>query len=269
MNKSVSYSNQQNSSSQITDPSSQQQASNVLPHNQESAKTKKSNQRLIIGLVLIALGINGILAFQNYQLKKQLEEQNLSPKVTPTKAPPPIPTSTISTPSPTLSVDITANWKEYTNIEYNYQFKYPPNWVLKTRKISEITSPLYVTRQNVESEEVNNYLFLISSWDNPEELSLTAWLQFMKNSNALPLPAEDIKLVANDSVANQPAFRIWNDPISKGKKPGKCVQACPVLDVYFIYKKRAYRAQLNYMREADEESQVIFDQILSTFKFTD
>jgi hypothetical protein len=114
----------------------------------------------------------------------------------------------------------------------------------------------------------------VRTWDNPDELSLADWLQFMRESDALPLPVEDMELTPNTSVGGpaspaggEEALQFWSDPLSRGAEPGECHQACPVFSVYFVHGNRAYVAQLNYLREFDEDSFVLFSQILSTFEF--
>lgn len=211
----------------------------------------------ILGII-IATG----LVFAGYKLA-QIRQVQPGPQPTPTP-------ESVSTPTPTIVVtptpDPTADWKTYTNSKYGYQFKHPLGWIFKAEIVSDETKPLYVIRENVLSNIVDDYLVFISVWDNPDRRSLINWLQFMKDSGALPVPAE-AELAANYTVAGEPAFKIWSDPISKGKEPGRCFQACPILDVYFTHRDKAYRVELNYHREVDKESQETFNLLLSTFKF--
>jgi len=171
------------------------------------------------------------------------------------------------TPTPTPDSDLMAGWKTYTNTKYGYQFKYPSGRNFKISLSNTESSPLYVIRETVSSGYLDDWDILISVWENPEQLSLIDWLKFLKNSNALPLPTENKELVSNYSFSGIEAFRTWMDPLTNGEQPGKCVQACPILDVYFVRNNFGYRVELSYTKEVDAESQKIFDQILSTFKF--
>lgn len=163
--------------------------------------------------------------------------------------------------------DETANWETYTNLKYGYQFKHPRGWIFTPTVIGDESKPLYVIRETLKTNTLDDYFISIKTWNNPSQLSLVNWLQFMKSSGALPLPSEDVSLVANDRVGSEPAFRIWSDPLSKGQEPGKCFQACPVLSVYFTHGNRAYLVEHTYLREVDQASQEIFDLLLSTFEF--
>lgn len=230
----------------------------------------------IFGIVLV-----GALVFTGYILgqkgiRLELVEKSV-PGATPTLEPTPVSEITPSpTPLPTdfpaetpVEAEPTADWETYTNSKYGYQFKHLSGWGFKTSVIGEATQPLYVIRESVDSKNIDDYVVSIKVWDNPGERSLIDWLQFMIDSKALGLPAEDVELISNYTVGGEPAFRIWSDPLSKGKEPGRCVQVCPALSVYFTHDDKAYRAEHVYMREVDEASQKIFNLSLSTFQFLD
>lgn len=227
---------------------------------------EKKEKRWLKSLLFSILGIilaSG-LVFAGYKIA-QLKQVQPGPQSTPT--PEITPTST---PLPTEAPEEgepTADWETYTNSKYSYQFKHPKDWSFKAEVVSDESKPLYVIRELVVSNIIDDYLVSISTWNNPERHSLVDWLEFREDSETpLPLP-DDVELVANYIVAGEPAFKIWSDPISKGKEPGRCFQACPILDVYFTHSDKAYRVELNYHREVDKESQETFNLLLSTFKF--
>ena len=100
-------------------PEKQPQIANIPPSNQETVQRKKSNKWPIIGLTifaLTALGVTGVFAYQNYQLKQKDDSQKDNPVISPkpTEAPLPTPTS-----------DPTANWLTFTQKDICYSFKYP------------------------------------------------------------------------------------------------------------------------------------------------
>ncbi len=162
----------------------------------------------------------------------------------------------------------TADWEIYTNTDYGYQFKHPAGWIFTARMVAtDPSKPLYVIRQEVQSNNIDDYLVSVRAWDNPDGLSLADWIQFMKDSNAFATPTEDMDTTANTEVGGEQALQFWSDPLSGGQEPGECFQACPVLSVYFVHGDKAYAVELNYMREFDEDSFILFSQILSTFEF--
>lgn len=136
INEPVSSLNQQASDPQSTNTSTSQQPSNVSLLVQESTQGEKSNRWLIVGLMVFAvvvLGTAGTLAYQSYRLRKQSLSSGAVPtKVTPTEVLRPTPTRTVITPLPTLTADLTADWKTYRSDENGIEFKYPVGWYAKS-----------------------------------------------------------------------------------------------------------------------------------------
>ncbi len=239
----------------------------------EPKKEEANKWLVVVGLIVTGLLIGGGLVFAGYKLTQQkvpeLEEFEV-PSVT---APSPAAESTVPVSSPSAE-PTTENplegWETYTNATYGYQFRHPAGWAFAVDITNDDPgTALYVIRQGIQSNDVDDYRVLVRAWDNPDELSLPEWIQFMRDSNALGLPVEEMDTSANTQVGEEDALQFWSDPLSGGAEPGECVQACPVLSVYFVHGDRAYVAQLNYLREFDEDSFVLFSQILSTFEFLD
>lgn len=59
--------------------------------------------------ILLSLAAVAFLYYQNQQLKTMLANYQ-------------------TTPVPTATPDVTANWKTYTNLQEGFSFKYPPAW---------------------------------------------------------------------------------------------------------------------------------------------
>lgn len=236
---------------------------------QNSAATKEDANKwlVVVGLIVTGLLIGGGLVFAGYKLTQQkvpeLEEFEA----------PPTPTPTIPSASPSAEEEMEAetplsDWETYINTAYGYQFQHPAGWRFLIDVVNDDPgTALYVIRQGIQSDDVGDYAVLVRAWDNPDELSLAEWIQFMKDSNALATPTEEMDTSANTRVGGEDALQFWSDPLSGGAEPGECVQACPVLSVYFVHGDRAYAAQLNYLREFDEDSFLLFSQVLSTFEF--
>jgi len=208
---------------------------------------------VVIGLIVAGLLIGGGLVFAGYRLTQQRvpEFEEFGELV----AEPAVPASSPSA-EPAVE-DPLEGWETYTNAAYGYQFQHPADWIFSVD----------VTRQEIQSNDVDEYTVAVRAWENPDELSLAEWIQFMRDSDALGFPVEDMDTTANTQIGGEEGLYFWSDPISGGAEPGECFQACPVLSVYFVHGDKAYVAQLNYLREFDEDSFVLFSQILSTFKF--
>lgn len=73
----------------------------------------------IIILVLIALAVVGYFGYKNYWPKSQ--------------------TPVITSPLPTVTADPTVNWKAYTNNKYQFEFKYPSDWIDLASKPEDVT----------------------------------------------------------------------------------------------------------------------------------
>lgn len=77
----------------------------------------------VILLVIISI-IAGYLLYQNYQLRTQIS-QLVAQIPTPTAEPTPF-----ATLGPTATPDVTADWKTYTDPKGKYSFKYPTDWTV-------------------------------------------------------------------------------------------------------------------------------------------
>lgn len=250
----------------------------------EGTKEDANKWLVVVGLIVAGLLIGGGLVFAGYKLTQQrvpeLEEFSVPPVTTPSPATEPVtptappeatPTAGEAEPeteAPLSGESAFGGWETYTNTDYGYQFQHPAGWNFSVDVVNEDPgTALYVIRQGIQSNDVDDYRVLVRAWDNPDELTLPEWIQFMRDSNALGLPVEEMETTANTQVGGNDALQFWSDPLSGGTEPGECFQACPVLSVYFVHGDNGYVAQLNYLREFDEDSFVLFSQILSTFEF--
>lgn len=109
---------------------------------------------LVVGLVVVLLVLGGAYYFVNKSSSSTVSSSIVQ-----------APASPIVSPSPTL--DETANWKTYTNNEYHFSFKYPPELTLQKddklvidstdfdgQKISVVQySPSFTTGKLVQSND--------------------------------------------------------------------------------------------------------------------
>jgi hypothetical protein len=268
----------------------------------EEVEGKESANKwlVVVGLIVVGLLIGGGLVFAGYKLTQQkvpefeeFEKEISTPRPEAGRPLDETPTPTVPAASPSAEEETEEpetteeenpfeGWETYTNTAYGYQFMHPAGWSFSIDVTNEDPgTALYVIRQGITSNNVDDYTVAVRAWDNPDELSLGDWLEFMKDSNALPLPVEDMDLIPNTEVGGEEALQFWSDPLSGGAEPGECVQArlptpdavgyggqaCPVLSVYVVHGDRAYVVNLNYLREFDEDSYILFSQVLSTFEF--
>jgi len=169
-------------------------------------------------------------------------------------------------PNPTL---LLSKWKIYINEKQKYFFKYPSEWVFQVT----FSSPTASSKPHAIMEEISNrndynwnWSVRIAAWDNPSNLSLIDWLKSRNEPGGLI--SKDMPFVPNTVVgkARIAALQTWTGSTT-WDKPSKCVQACPTLDIYFVYKDKGYRVELEGKDAAKKESQEIFKQVISTFEF--
>ena len=143
------------------------------------------------------------------------------------------------TPTPTL--DPTANWKTYANNVFGYSIKYPDSWAVS----ENINGPI-LRIDDSKNQGAGVYFTII---DDPENISI---------ENKIHSPVETIKLTYSDVTINGIAAKRANLPNQQGCTPGD--------DSVFIKKGTViYEIQ----NRCGFVAAAIFNQILSTFKFTD
>lgn len=212
----------------------------IIPEISPASKSPKRKTGLIIGitaLFLLLLGITGLFAYQNYQLKKQTSQ------IQPT----PTPKTVIS---PTLAVDTTAGWKTFTSSALGFTFNYP----------IEYESP----------EERENYLSLISPL-NPnrgkgyelqnDELKIEIVTEAAKEDNS-PMRCWNDHNAGEGKILNQSEIDIGGTNTTiidwAGHGTGQ-----------FICIARDEQRYLINKYPLKTTRQIEFNQILSTFKFLD
>jgi len=203
-------------------------------------------------LIITTLGLIAYLIFQNQKLQKQV----LNPSISPTfQVPSPASQSVSPTPKTVSSISIppdgTVNWKTYVDVNNNYQLSFPPNWTL-----DNTTTPEYP--EIIPSDEgPNNEGRIIITTFLPSTKSLS---QFMKDTNLstgrknsdVYTFIRQIKISGEDGI------------LTKGGCCGLFGQ-----HAFVQHKDRIYQITLKGPIDGHQiKFQSVFDQILSTFKFT-
>lgn len=189
-------------------------------------------------LILVFLASTAFLFYQNMQLKNMLASYQTQPTVSPTA-------TTYQSPVPTT--DLTANWKTYTNNYWKISFKYPDT-LLKS-------CPNYLT----EKEGIG---FWESDFTCPDghdvfpEIGLTGYDLGKYTESKTPSKTETIII---DGKQEQKKTYLYNEsdgPAAGLKQSINVVIALPNGTIVM------------YQLGDDVTKQKLFDQILSTFKFT-
>ncbi len=195
----------------------------------------------------ISLAGVGLLAYQNMVLQRQIVSLQVQP----------IPTLS---PASTPTADPTANWKTYTNGNYNYQFKYPLNWPDIPSVVSNQKDGFQLAGQNV-------YLSQYFPQVKPPQFQIEV---FKSNKELRPDELEE------KEGCGFPTFAISKSKVGGiqaivGRRLAPRDSSAP----YYTglhYCVRTYSGGFIYNFLWEEGSDVdsgLFDQILSTFKFVD
>lgn len=207
----------------------------------------KSNFLVILlsTLLIISVAISGFFAYQTQKLVKELTLLRLEPTLVATIEPTAEPVATESS-----EVDSTANWKTYTDSVGGFSFKYPGNYLLE---ISDIYPYL---NKNI-TWRYNN----ISTSDCRGDCPLT------EKTSDLMIDNHKAKKLEGyiGEVGGNIAQRFVNYEIQNGSKYFLLsLQATPQKLSKDDYNKYYVAGKII---EIKTEDKLIFDQILSTFKF--
>lgn len=200
-------------------------------------KSFLSNKLLIIVIILIILlGAGGTYLALN---------SKPNPQSTVSKA---LPTSV-----PTPTVDPTASWKTYTNLELKYSLKYPPDW----NAITDGSLKINGIRISIGPNATGGFE------DFNTKVSITA---ITPGLNTNISSAKDLMVVGNPPPKVYPTIETIT---FKGLKVYKKIQEDASDLIAFDKDGLVYSIYLFHRSHIDNVDPKIYDQILSTFKFTD
>lgn len=210
---------------------------------------------LFVVLILVLLAATGVFAYQNMQLQKQIAILQTQP--TPTLLLPPTPQT-----KPDLAPPNTSNWKTYTSSAIGVEFKYPPDWKITTfpnnsRMILMISSTVPTDKFGVPNDE-NSPGYIRVIYFVCEELS---------TKENIPCDTFD-QLAANTKYDLQPKT-IKETSVTISEKQGTQISG---VSKYEGFRKYTFFSAGEYQQSVvtyHAETEAIYDQILSTFKFLD
>jgi len=205
-----------------------------------SPSSKGSNKILLIGLPFVitaAIIGGGYLYLQNQKLKSSLSQSQPSP--TPTQEPSPTP-------------DPTADWNTYTSekIWTRYSLEYPPRFTV--------------------DDEPKSSLSLI----NPQTSSVTLYI-LLGSTGTMGMPKQTLKEYANpknsmfagETILEQKEIKISDLPALRTVSSNN--QGKIFIEVYIEDPNKPNNFYYFVNVDAEDLSEIEFDQILSTFKFLD
>lgn len=223
--------------------------STLTPPQPLTSKTKKPY--LLISLIVFLLGATGTFAYKYYQVKQQLDNQQ--PALLPSPKPVVSPTSEVDPMAEMAKkkaeepiTEIPANWTTYKNLEYGYQISFPSNWqaknvaaggggeALENSIMVELSDP-NIIKYSKETGSNNGFIFLT-------HLQLSTRKATDKNVNQL-------------TINNIPS-------LVEQHQNGNKTYVFTLLE-----GESSIEALVNYSIN-NPESNKLFDQILSTFQFT-
>ncbi|HET7099458.1 MAG TPA: Gmad2 immunoglobulin-like domain-containing protein [Patescibacteria group bacterium] len=197
--------------------------------------------------VLLSLGAVAFLYYQNQQLKSMLASYQ----------------TPVASPTPVATIDPTANWKTYTDAKKTFSFKYPASLQLKTFEDGSLILTATDGPDKIIHEfRVNNYTISTS----------TTLYQFIyeggvgDNYGKGYLNANNVSLTFKD-VSKNSSYKIW-EPSSWPSANGILINFIQNNNQLIWFSLEGYNpggTPIPY----EKENVQIYNQILSTFKFTD
>lgn len=199
---------------------------------------------ILIVILVALLGIGGYFAYTS--LRGSGEAGNVA--ISPSNTPQPSPSTTESTGSAEI-----ANWKTYTNAKYSYTLKYPPEWRILTKGLSdESTSPFPIINSPCElsTESVCSQVSVSMNEEFREPNSIS-------NKTNTKLDNEDaIAFEVSQPNVNESGMLLYAISVDHNNNKYTLTYSETQKDGHFITNMNNWK------------NKKIFDQILSTFKFT-
>src|SRR3989344_9358386 len=210
---------------------------------------------LLILIVLIGIAGIGYFAFKNGQIRPNadhpLDENNTSPN------------PLLYTPTPSISVSDTSNWKLYENDDYNFSFKYP-----KGATVMEVNNK-YITVSKIEDNPSNSYVISIFVIENfKQETNEQVFAQRANISNIdlkTHVDIEEMSLSNFDTtrfVQDSDNFKYQSLPYTNYLTAGND------LTIHIVTSEYSGKFDGKNTQVFENSTSLEIPQILSTFKFT-
>lgn len=215
---------------------------------------KQKGISALIIVILVALAVGGYLVYQKYLNSVSVPQ--------PTSQPVSTPAAIVFTNESTSSAE-TANWKTYTNQIQQFLIKYPDNKKVEIRETDTTKNDCHG-----KSAVVDILIYPSGYVKSQEEIDFSGELWV------------NISVVENEDLSSPENFMAKNCPQIDESKIGskKAIRIDTVPSLEIVYKN-VMAEQLEVIVQKDKKlyfihgfsrklPSSIFDQILSTFKFT-
>ncbi|KKT75484.1 MAG: hypothetical protein UX31_C0042G0002 [Candidatus Nomurabacteria bacterium GW2011_GWA1_46_11] len=166
---------------------------------------------------------------------------------------PTLPQPATSTPAP-LVVDPTANWKMYTNTKYGYGIKYPPRWVLMGPDQEAKTSNFTSIRESAKTYPLHD--IAIQSYGPSTDKDIEQFKQLTVSWVWKDKPSQKSILVNGVEAWVKEGLMNFSDGKLYWRK-------------YILVQGKNNLIEVSWWDSSDRSQETTFNQILSTFKFTD
>jgi len=196
-----------------------------------TVKTSPKENNFLVTLLSILLLLSCIIAgFFAYQT------QNLVKQLSESRI------QNLATQTPTPTPDPTANWKTYTDTKLGFSFKYHPEWVVAI----DDSGLIYLNNKKVNSTitKTDQVFFTIKIEEDANEAN---WLKNKLNETR------------NSNIEN----------INNVKYEITDLRSHSIGGYSYMTAKTANRNSIITFGLSNADVEIYFDQILSTFKFTD
>lgn len=194
---------------------------------------------LIVLLILTLIGTAGYFYWQNQNLKKEMAAQTWKAQATPT----------VVQPSPTPTLDLTADWKTFSFEPMGHIFKYPTGWTA-----AQCESGIYLFTQPTQrpgtSCDTPPFGVVSITFDNkPIETG------YLKSTNYVL--SDEQKVTTSFGQATKRIIKLVQ--MKEGPGPTN----------YFEITFKGTNGYYYLISTENSQYETVIDQILSTFKFTE
>ncbi len=206
----------------------------------QSPKSFLSNKLILVAVILLIVLLAGGGAY--FVLNTKSKSQPVISKTTPTS----IPAS-----APSLTPDPTANWKTYTDSQNGFSFKYPSSLYVKIS--NKFPNSIFVMQNNIDIEKAS---------EGPvSDLTI-----HVEKGNNIPAAFDNVKQNLHNPLDQNLTIDGASGRGISGTMSGN-LEGTFNSNVVILKDNKVIT--LNFYEYNDKFSKAIFNQILSTFKFTD
>lgn len=218
-----------------------------MPTSENFSANKKGFAPILI-VILLTAAVGGFLIYTNLPAGRQGSSNS----------------QTKPNPSPTTQssfLDEAEDWKTYTNTEYKYTLKYPPDWTVEAQDNSDVNTfpaPLFNSPCDYDKGELCPQIFI-------RVLADTSGSNFSVGSAGETSNKVMIELDGEDAEG----FEYFDPNYGGGDNQGRLqyVLTTNHNNTAFTFTYEESQKDKAIMSASDWQKREVFDQVISTFKF--